>query len=304
MKIWLKSIADDAPAFRLYGSGQPPIISILNLKGGVGKTTLTANLALTLHGFNRRVLVVDLDYQGSLTAKVLPGRIHTELLDQDRHIRHVFSGSGDVAQRFAHCTASLGERFGLVAAEERLVDWEEDALTRWHEQPTSDPRFILRQALHHPRIQGRYDTILLDCPPRLTTACINGLAASDFVLIPTLLDETSAQGIPRLLRWLSDLRNGPCAQLSILGIVANRIFPRPSLIASENQTWSLLQDISRMAWNEPLHFFRTMIKDSRPFAAHELSIESGVHSAISSAFKDLTVEIQERVSSKAQTAGF
>src|SRR5204862_249242 len=61
-----------APAFRPVRQDRPPVVAVLNFKGGVGKTTLTANLAATFAGHGERVLMIDLDYQGSLTSLVLP----------------------------------------------------------------------------------------------------------------------------------------------------------------------------------------------------------------------------------------
>ena len=70
----------------------------------------------------------------------------------------------------------------------------------------SDIRLYLREALHSLPSQQTYDYVLLDCPPRLTTACINALAASDYILIPVLPDTTSTRSVAHLLRSLRQLQ--------------------------------------------------------------------------------------------------
>ena len=73
-------------------------------------------------------------------------------------------------------------------------------MTRWHSgQTNEDVRFRLRVRLHSPQLRDHYDAVIIDCPPRLTTGSINALAASDYVLIPVLLEDTSAEAVPRIL---------------------------------------------------------------------------------------------------------
>ena len=77
------------------------------------------------------------------------------------------------------------------------------------------------------------DVILIDCPPRLTAGSINALAASDYVLIPVLLEEDSAAAVPRMIAWLKRFQSASCADLNILGVVGNRAYPRKNLIARQ-----------------------------------------------------------------------
>ena len=79
---------------------------------------------------------------------------------------------------------------------------------RWQAKITTDDvRYRLRAILHSAEIADRFDFILLDCPPRLTTACINALAASDYVIVPVLPNPISTAAVPRLLQWLKLLRS-------------------------------------------------------------------------------------------------
>ena len=73
-------------------------------------------------------------------------------------------------------------------------------------------------------VLNHFNYALLDCPPRLTTACINALAASDYVLVPVLLDATSAERVPLLLEWLGRLMKAQvCPNLLGVGVLVNRL---------------------------------------------------------------------------------
>src|SRR5207245_5019301 len=73
-KIWEKPIVVPIPPFRPLATRNAPVIAVTNLKGGVGKTTIAANLGATLWSQGYRVLLIDLDYQGSLTSLCLDGQ--------------------------------------------------------------------------------------------------------------------------------------------------------------------------------------------------------------------------------------
>ena len=93
-------------------------------------------------------------------------------------------------------------------------------------------------------LQRDYDCILLDCPPRLTTTCINALVAADYVLIPVVLDEKSTEGAPRLLRWLRERRETLFAGLGGIGVVANKTRG----VNRERDRWGDLVTECREAW--------------------------------------------------------
>jgi cellulose biosynthesis protein BcsQ len=205
-----------------------PIVSVFNLKGGVGKSMLTANLGATLWGpqHKKRVLVVDLDYQGSLTRTCLsPSRIS--------RLRHGRDMSDKILRDNppANLLAALAEpvvdeqspehKGKIIATDEELQIAESKSMLRWLLDPKGDDvRYRLRAALHVPEISA-HDLVLLDCPPRLTTATINALLASDYVLVPTILDEVSAESVSRVLRWLAVRRDQMFPDLDLLGVICN-----------------------------------------------------------------------------------
>src|SRR5262249_35544767 len=118
----------------------------------------------------------------------------------------------------------VGAAYLLATDQDGLDEVESQAMAHWLMGVSGDDvRFRLRAALHAPAIAREYDVVLLDCPPRLSTSCINALAASDYALIPVMLESTSAEATPRLLRWLKNFRGTICSELSVLGVVANRV---------------------------------------------------------------------------------
>ncbi len=298
-RFWEKSPDGDVPAFRPLEAGTPPIIAVVNLKGGVGKTTLTANLGATLWSHGYRTLVADLDNQGSLSALCLP----------DEPLRDVQRGGGKYVHRVLQAESPTGAVLWdnltriadtegwLLAATEALADVEEHAKASWLlKSGARDVRYDLRRALHDPMIQDRFDAILLDCPPRLSTACVNALTACDYVFMPVLLDKTSLDAVPRLLKWLRLLhRQGVCPELRVLGVLANRTRFRDKLTGREKDRWSSLADKCAVAWGEPVHLFERWIPNKTHFAeAAETRKLAALDDELAPIFQDLLTELKRR----------
>jgi chromosome partitioning protein len=177
-----------------------PIVVVANLKGGVGKTTTVANL-IGHYGQkkNKRILAIDADFQGSLSATVLSQANYDFSLQEQvdgspckaaqlvegRDAAWVRDTSVEVeGVPTARCIPSY---YTLSSAENRvMVQWLVGARK-------DDIRYSLAKTLHDPMIQDRFDLILIDAPPRLTTGCVQALCAATHVLIPTILDGLSAE---------------------------------------------------------------------------------------------------------------
>lgn len=266
-KIWLKPTNGQVVRFLPLSVRRTVIISLANLKGGVGKTTMAANLGAALAAEGLRVLLIDFDHQSSLTNLcLLPGE-RDEVKRSRCYIDNVFSGSGDFAA-LNRCVTLLktqtgsGQLYLAPVREEFFADLENQLMTRWHSgQTTEDVRFRLRGALHTPELRDHYDAVIIDCPPRLTTGSINALAASDYVLIPVLLEDTSAEAVPRILGWLKRFQMTACEELNVLGVVGNKANPRKKLITREQAVWSALPADCLHAWGRPVHFFEEVIRE-------------------------------------------
>jgi chromosome partitioning protein len=241
---------------------------------------LTANIAATYcRQLNKRVLVIDLDFQASLAGLCLPA----ERFDKRKvGVEDILKNSAaDIATlAFSSTVATHESNLRVLSGSENLPNVEERSKADWLLKPgATDLRCVFRQALHEPIFQENFDIILIDCPPRWTTSSINAMACCDYVLIPTLLDRVSSEAVPRLLKWLRNLKASSrelYANFEVLGLLGNRAYPREGLIEQERGIWEALPARCQAAWGVPVHRFDTIIRekgeihraaDRREFAA-------------------------------------
>jgi chromosome partitioning protein len=302
-RFWEKPVGHSVPAFRPLTRGKPAILAVANLKGGVGKTSLSANIAATVAAQGKRVLVVDLDYQGSLTQLCLPYQRVQEMNHKGSYfVQEVLKATSEHASvAWRNCVSvdhGVKGSMRILATNEDLTDVEEHVKARWLLNPDiTDVRYVLRAALHDPQIQDRLDLIVLDCPPRLSTACINALACSDWVLIPVLLDRISTEAVPRLLQWLRQLKaQRLCPNLDVLGVVANRTQQKTKLSVKENGVWEELQARAANIWDAEVYHFERFIPSSQTIADAATHGTFAIHdNALESIFVELTEELQRRL---------
>lgn len=200
------------------------IISIANLKGGVGKTTTTANLAAYLDvELKKRVLVIDADYQGSLSAvlnriartpepSTTTARWLGGIEDHEEEVRRIDRVGNDLPN-----TRYLSAFYDLSNIETRLmIEW---LLSRMLQEPARpDLRYAFSRILHSPSVQTRYDYVLIDCPPRLSTATINALCASTHLLIPSVPDYSSLEAAANFLKMYRRVTARLNHNIQLLGV--------------------------------------------------------------------------------------
>ncbi len=219
--IWDRQAPEHIP-FRRKEDRKTRFLSMLNLKGGVGETTLSANLAACLCQMNPKfkVLLIDLDFQANLSTYCVDEQwlqfqwnnenTSTELLRTDLELKDF--------NRL--CTSIQGlDNAKIIVANERLGQADFHAQARFAVQH-EEVRF--RYLLMHqwPEVHYEYDLVLFDCPPRITTSSVNAVACSDYVLVPTKLDDNSTSAIPRTLQWIKN-RLSKISKAEVLGAVAN-----------------------------------------------------------------------------------
>lgn len=183
-------------------------MAICNQKGGVGKTVTTVNLGIGLARMGKRVLLVDVDAQGSLTASLgyqYPDQIEKTLATILGHIimdKPLIPGEGIIHHEEG--VDLLPANIELSGLEVTLVN----AMSR---------ELFLREYLE--TVRADYDVILLDCCPSLGMLTINALAAADEVVIPMQAHYLSIKGLEQLLRTISRVKRQINPSLNISGIL-------------------------------------------------------------------------------------
>ena len=195
---------------KLDGHGPARIISLCNQKGGVGKTTTTINLAAGLASYGRRVLAVDFDPQGALSAGLgvqthETATIYDLLLDPKRDPNEV------IVSTSVDGLDILPANIDLSAAEVHLVNEvaRETILAR-----------VLR------KVAGDYDVILIDCQPSLGLLTVNALTASHGVLIPLECEFFALRGVALLIETIDKVRDRLNPAIQLDGVLATMYDPR------------------------------------------------------------------------------
>lgn len=176
------------------------VIAFANQKGGVAKTTSTVSIAAALAERGRRVLAVDIDPQGALTFSL--GVDPDELQETVNDV---------LVRRLPIEKVIIAREVDLVPANIDLAGAEAVLLAK------TGREYALERALRD--VTGRYDFILIDCPPSLGILTINGLTAAQEVVIPLQCEALSHRGVGQLLETMRDIRHFTNPHLEIAGII-------------------------------------------------------------------------------------
>lgn len=200
------------------------IVSVINYKGGVGKTTVTSNLAAELAFRGKNVLVLDMDAQASLTFSFLAPDYWDDHLKNERTIKNWFDCISQGEQTMPLSTLRVrpepvNSRFGrnggcldLISSHLGLinVDLELATLLGGASPSQTHKKYLkvhgkLREELKILADEMNYDVVLIDCPPNFNIVTKNALIASDKILIPAKPDYLSTLGIDYLKRSVDSL---------------------------------------------------------------------------------------------------
>lgn len=196
----------------------PPVLTIENFKGGVGKSTLSANIAAYYDWLGLKVLLIDFDYQGSLTDSIVKTDRNlmlgaVDLLEAKRDVKYILSRREKPIPGYEH-TDVFAAAYTLNRVENRVA-------FRWLVgESGGDIRYNVHEVLSSRAMRNEaYDIVIIDAPPRLTTASANALCASTHVLVPTILDNISATAAVNTLDAIQKLKEQVSPELEILGVV-------------------------------------------------------------------------------------
>ncbi len=184
------------------------IISIINQKGGVGKTTTVINLAagLSLHG--KKVLVIDLDPQGNATT----GLGLSNLENSERSIYNVLNGTKKISEVIEK---TKFDNLDLITSNVDLSGLEVETAG------DNERAFLLKHQImaYLNDSRGVYSHILIDCPPSLSLLTIMSLVASDSLLVPLQTEFFALEGLTQLMKTIDRIKSNLNPNLSIRGIL-------------------------------------------------------------------------------------
>lgn len=180
------------------------IYSLVNQKGGVGKTTSAINISAYLGYFGQRVLLVDLDPQANATSSV---GLDKRAIKQGTY--EVLIGAAPIIPQIWHSPrfklSVLPASPALAGAEVELIEMERR-------------EFRLREVLE--TVHNRFDYILIDCPPSLSLLTINGLAAAqNGVIIPVQCEYLALEGLGQLTQTIDRIRDSVFPNLAVRGVI-------------------------------------------------------------------------------------
>lgn len=187
-------------------------VTLVNQKGGVGKTTTAVSLAVALGRRGQKVLLIDLDPQANATSGLgLDGAQHRGIYD-------ALLDEVSIEDCIVHVPE---EQIDLVPSSRELSGAEVELVP----QMARERRLTSAMA----PIRDRYDWVLVDCPPSLGLLTINALTASDSVIIPVQCEYMALEGLSRLMETLDLVRRNLNPGLKVLGVVLTMFDKRTRL---------------------------------------------------------------------------
>lgn len=243
------------------------VISLINLKGGVAKTTTTVALAETLSSvYGKRVLVVDLDPQTNATVMLIGETKWKALNQQGWTLASLFRDALTPGQATFDLKKTLqrkvsdvqgADRVDLLPSSLDLIDVQDKLATAPMGQYYAvTPVDLLRIAVKS--ILADYDFVLVDCPPNLGIITLNGLRISSGYLIPTVPDVLSTYGIPQIVSRVNGFSKEVGETINPLGIVITKY--------QENSTIHVNGVKNLRRRNDP-PVFKTEIRQANQIAA-------------------------------------
>ncbi len=253
------------------------VIALINQKGGVGKTTAVANLAVLMHEIGLRVLAVDLDPQGSLTWTMgyQPDAVRPTIYD-------AIKGEPDIPMADVILKTEAGPD---LAANNILATQADRALF-------GKVTWGTRLAHLLAEVRSNYDYILLDCAPNLNSLTVNALHAADYAVVPTQLEMLSVNGLRELLQRVEEARKEANARLRVAGVIAMMVQH-----ANSNREVEQILHEGLAEWG--IRVFQTVIKRSTQFGS--VANRQGVMAAMNprgehtQAYRNLLAELLRMV---------
>lgn len=208
-------------------------LSFLNFKGGVGKTTLTSNLAAAFAAANYkveskfaqplRVLVIDLDFQGTLSDRCANPWEYMKAVESSKTAPNLLFKPERANFTIDQLTLPFVQSaHAKIIPTNDLLDAYDNKVFCYQVFQLYEMRFNYRLWFHNEEFMRKYDLVIFDCPPRKSASVLCALTSSDFVFVPTAPESLDVQSIARTIQWLVRLKFHLALSLEIGGIIFNR----------------------------------------------------------------------------------
>lgn len=251
------------------------VICVTNQKGGVGKTTTAVNLCYYLARDKFRTLLVDFDPQGNATSGLGIDKNNEALKTT---MTEVILGAASLSEAIIKTNY---KNFDLAPATPELANAEVEITSM-------AKKFVrLRDAIR--QVAENYDYIVIDLPPSLSLLTVNGMIASDYLLLPVQTEFYALEGVAQLLESMKLVMKQANPKLRLLGVVATMYDKRTSLSAQ------VLAEIKKYFKN--LTFKTTIPRNVRLAEAPSHGVPVGAYDKFSKgakAYKEFTREVEER----------
>jgi len=200
------------------------IISIINQKGGVGKTTTVINLAAGLSKLNKKILVIDLDPQGNATT----GLGLSNVDDSGDTIYSVLNGSKEISDVIKK---TQFDNLNIITSNVDLSGLEVETAD------DSNRAFILKTKLtaYINSSRGSYDYVLIDCPPSLSLLTVMALVSSSSLLVPLQTEFFALEGLTQLMKTIERIKVSLNPDLEIRGILLT-MYDKRNKLSSQVET--------------------------------------------------------------------
>lgn len=252
------------------------VICVTNQKGGVGKTTTAVNLCYYLAKNKKRTLLIDFDPQGNATSGL---GIDKNSKDLGATMTEVILGTVQLSECIKH---TKYKNYDLAPTTPELANAEVEITAM-------SKKFIrLRDAVN--TVRENYDYIIIDLPPSLSLLTVNGMIASDYLLLPVQTEFYALEGVAQLLESMKLVMKQANPKLRLLGVVATMYDKRTSLSAQ------VLAEIKK--YFKDLTFKTTIPRNVRLAEAPSHGVPVGAYDKFSKgakAYKDFTKELEERI---------
>ncbi len=249
------------------------VFSIANQKGGVGKTTTALNLSAALSSFGKRVLLIDLDPQANATMGS-----GVDKLSLDNSIYQVLVGISKPHE----VMISTSSDYDILPANRELIGAEIELTDETRRE------FRLKDSIKN--LLNNYDFIFIDCPPSLSLLTLNGLCASNGVIIPMQCEYFALEGLSDLINSIRRVHANLNTELNDIGLL--RVMFDPRMTLSQQVSNQLLTHFGKKV-------FKTVIPRNVRLAeapSHGLSIMSyDPTSRGSIAYSDFGRELLEKI---------